>query len=157
MKMNFFNFLARKRSGLPTQESPELKSALNRKPVITAVSAKQALFDSPSDFLMSLDDDKEMMADIKEETRRNHNSKCKHLLDKLVTALDLQFVPAIKATEDGWYIWRINSEWPIRDYDIFLIIDGEMTEPVEIDSFSGKYVMESEKAYGELAGPILGR
>lgn len=69
--MNFFNFLARKSSGLPTEESPELKRALTRKPTITAASAKSALFDSPSDLLLALDDHEELLADIKAEKIMN--------------------------------------------------------------------------------------
>ena len=91
-----------------------------------------------------------------------NDKRCSQLFERLATALDLKFVPAEDVTEDGWYIWRANANWPISAYDIYELTNGEMQEPVKMparssnDNYSAVWVITGVKPYGELAGPILG-
>lgn len=82
---------------------------------------------------------------------------CQRLLDRLISALQLEFIPAADATEDGWYIWRNNADWNPEDYTVLEFSAGEFNEPEPADSYGAIWEMNWIKAYGELAGPILGR
>jgi len=89
--------------------------------------------------------------------REKNDQRCKRLLDRLVSALGLTFIPAETVTEEGWYVWRNNADWPIDSYAIFEIADGEMAEPEPADSYGAAWEINWVKPYGELAGPIIGR
>lgn len=89
--------------------------------------------------------------------REKNNQRCKRLLDRLVIALELKFVPAQEVTEDGWYIWRNSPDWPIDSYAIFEFAEGEIHEPEPADSYGAVWEMHWINPYGELAGPIIGR
>lgn len=89
--------------------------------------------------------------------REQNDQRCKRLLDRLVIALGLEFKAPTEDLEDGWYVWRNNSDWPIDSYAIFEVADGSMIEPEPADSYGAVWEMTEGKPYGELAGPILGR
>ncbi len=81
----------------------------------------------------------------------------KRLLDRLISALGLEFVPAADVTADGWYIWRNNKDWNPENYQVYEYSDGEFAEPEPVDSYGSVWEVNWVKAHGELAGPILGR
>jgi len=87
---------------------------------------------------------------------RNNDQHCHHLLDRLVSALHLEFVPAKLVTDEGWYVWRNSPDWPIDEYAVFEVVDGEMRIPKPADSYGAIWEMNWIKAHGELAGPIIG-
>jgi len=97
---------------------------------------------------------KEVSSDMNE--REKNAQRCKRLLDRLLSALNLEFREPWPDMEDGWYVWRNSPDWPIDSYAVFEVIDGMMHEPEPADSYGAVWEMGENKAYGELAGPIIG-
>lgn len=89
--------------------------------------------------------------------QEKNDQRCQRLLDRLVIALGLEFEATSEGLEDGWYVWRNSPDWPVYEYKIFEVADGEMCEPEPADSYGAVWEMTETKPHGELAGPILGR
>lgn len=89
--------------------------------------------------------------------RAENDIRCQQLLRALLSGLGLEFRAPSKGIEDGWYVWRLHSNWPIDCYAVYEVVDGMIQEPEPADSFGSVLEMTEYPAYGELAGPILGR
>lgn len=86
------------------------------------------------------------------------DQECQELIDKLLSALGLEFKPAKDCDFiDGWYMWRNSPDWPVDSYAVYEVVENMILEPEPADSYGSAWEMSEHKAYGELAGPLLGR
>ena len=70
---------------------------------------------------------------------------------------DLANLPFEKRNDkmEGWYIWRLDKNWPTHEYRIFEVTEGIMVDSEPGDDDYGPLFVCERKLYGEFFGPIL--
>ena len=57
---------------------------------------------------------------------------------------------------DGWYVWRLNKDWPKHCWQCVEVANGVMVDIVPGNN-EGMWIIEECKPYGQFRGPILAR
>lgn len=56
---------------------------------------------------------------------------------------------------EGWYIWRLNPDWPTHEYKVVEVTGGIMVDSEPMDNHGAEWRVTEDKLYGEFFGPVL--